>query len=267
MIRAHFPQRSKVGVLPPFAIQVVYYLSVLRCGGECFRNGFQPNVTGGNSLSMNISDGDVSSALGLFKQVAQTFVMTKNATNYVYLDLSVSPPVLKVNTTGFPTVNVYQIATAVTDSAKITAWHDSRPPFNNLLYGGGSGSQVCFEINGTALPCEPNANIVSPLTAVDNPGATRTDIGISVCAGGSSHTSGVVPDPGVTPDTTKFWRSDCTLGCSSGFWCDGHTKSLVSCKSNQWHRSMADATGFGAYRGKSLHRYSELWSTGHLYRL
>ena len=113
-------------------------------------NGFQPNVTGGNSLSMNISDGDVSSALGLFKQVAQTFVMTKNATNYVYLDFSVSPPMLKVNTTGFPTINVYQIATAVTDSAKITSWHDARPPFNPYLYGGGSGSQVCFEVNGTA---------------------------------------------------------------------------------------------------------------------
>ena len=37
MIRAHFPQRSKVGVLPSLAIEVTYYLSVLRCSGERFR--------------------------------------------------------------------------------------------------------------------------------------------------------------------------------------------------------------------------------------
>jgi len=37
MIRAHFPQRSKMGELPSLAMQVAYYLTVFRCGGECFR--------------------------------------------------------------------------------------------------------------------------------------------------------------------------------------------------------------------------------------
>ena len=54
--------------------------------------------------------------------------------------------------------------------------------------------------NGSALPAEPKWNAVPPFTCTDNAGNTRTDCSIPAFVGaGGTHASGLVPDPGATP--------------------------------------------------------------------
>lgn len=101
-------------------------------------NGIAANQTSQSPLHLRITDGNLTATLGTFTFEAQTVPLTPNATNYVFLDLSQEPPVLTVNTTGFPASAVWTIATAVTNNSKITQLTDSRPQFNKTFSGGGS---------------------------------------------------------------------------------------------------------------------------------
>ena len=126
-------------------------LALLLAGGSAFgqaqNNGLAPQQNNSQPLNLRISDGDLSSILGTFVFPATTITLVPNSTNYVYLDLAVSPPTLTQNTSGFPASRViYQIATIVTDPVKIISVQDNRPPFNNTLAtsgGGGGGGGFC----------------------------------------------------------------------------------------------------------------------------
>ena len=119
-------------------------LALLLAGGSAFgqaqNNGLAPQQNNSQPLNLRISDGDLTSILGTFVFPATTITLVPNSTNYVYLDLAVSPPTLTQNTSGFPASRViYQIATIVTDPVKIISVTDNRPPFNNTLATGGGG--------------------------------------------------------------------------------------------------------------------------------
>lgn len=101
-------------------------------------DGIAANQTSQSPLHLRITDGNLTATLGTFTFEAQTVPLTPNATNYVFLDLSQEPPVLTVNTTGFPASAVWTIATAVTNDSQITQLTDSRPQFNKAFSGGGS---------------------------------------------------------------------------------------------------------------------------------
>src|SRR6185437_813266 len=101
-------------------------------------DGIAANQTSQSPLHLRITDGNLTATLGTFTFEAQTVPLTPNATNYVFLDLSQEPPVLPVNTTGFPASAVWTIAVAAMDRVKITVLADSRAPSDNPLLGGGS---------------------------------------------------------------------------------------------------------------------------------
>lgn len=100
-------------------------------------DGIAANQTSQSPLHLRVTDGDLTATLGTFAFEAQTVPLTPNATNYVFLDLSQNPPLLTVNTTGFPASAVWTIATAVTNDTQITQLTDSRPAFNNLAFSSG----------------------------------------------------------------------------------------------------------------------------------
>jgi hypothetical protein len=105
-------------------------------------NGLAPQQTASSPLQIRVSDGDNSSLMGTWRFLAENVTLTASATNYVYFNLASTPPVLTVNTTGFPTSTYYPIATVTTNGSQITAMTDSRPGFNtSLSSGSGGGSQ------------------------------------------------------------------------------------------------------------------------------
>jgi hypothetical protein len=109
---------------------VVFLLAaVLPCVSFCQAqwNGFDPQQASQTPLSLRVSDGDLSSVLGTFTSLAHTLQLLPNATNYVYLDLGQTPPVLVQNTTGFPGGAIYKIAIATTNATRIISVTDSRP--------------------------------------------------------------------------------------------------------------------------------------------
>src|SRR5579885_2415595 len=137
---------------------------VLVCSGSAWAQvgGIQAQQTASNPLQLRITDGDVTSTLGTYTFKATNVLLTASATNYVYLDLSTTPPTLAVNTTGFPASNYYAIATVVTNAKQITAMTDSRPSFNSAAFSGGGGGG-----SGGGTPCTSIASSVQ----YDNAGA------------------------------------------------------------------------------------------------
>jgi len=221
--------------------------------GQAQWNGFAPQQNASNPLALRVADGDLSSVLGTSTFLATTLQLTPSATNYVYLDLTQSPPKLTINTTGFPSQNIYTIAIVTTSATKITAMTDSRPPFNKLQFASAGSNYQTVDINSVPLPVRPIINFLPPFTGADNSGNGSSDISIPVCTSGSSHTAGIVADPGVSPDLTKFFRSDCTLAVPAGS--SGITSPVTSPNpilfnvdlgfggANPW----ADIRSYGAY--------------------
>ena len=115
---------------------------VLICSGTALAQvgGIQAQQTASNPLQLRITDGDVTSTLGTYTFKATNVLLTASATNYVYLDLTTTPPTLTVNTTGFPASNYYAIDTVTTNSKQITAMTDSRPSFNSAAFSAGGSS-------------------------------------------------------------------------------------------------------------------------------
>jgi hypothetical protein len=65
--------------------------------------------------------------------------------------------------------------------------------------GGGSSFYQTLQSNGSQLTQRPTFNVIPPMVAVDNSGATRSDISTPpFVAAGSSHAAGLVPDPGAS---------------------------------------------------------------------
>ena len=179
----------------------------LLCAGSAFgqTGDFAPQQTAQSPLQLRISDGSLGGGVqGTFKFLATNILLTASTTNYVYLNLSVSPPVLVVNTTGFPTSQYYAIAIAVTNSSQITSLTDSRPALN-LTPGGSSGgggqggpgsiSASSFGVDGTAnFVCDATfvsgtSNVTTPTT---DPAFTAADVGkidwgSTVSCGGNSN--------------------------------------------------------------------------------
>ncbi len=128
--------------------------------------GIQAQQTASNPLQLRITDGDVTSTLGTYTFKATNVSLTASATNYVYLDLTTTPPTLTVNTTGFPTSNYYAIATVTTNSKQITAMTDSRPSFNSTAFSAaasGASSQTQVNNNGVlgGTPCQTFASLTN----------------------------------------------------------------------------------------------------------
>jgi len=153
-------------------------------------NGFQPQGPAQTPLSLRVADGDLSSALGTFTNLAHTFLFQPNTTNYVYLDLTVEPPVLVQNITGFPatTLAQYRIAIVVTNATKIVSITDSRPPFNNLMFPGGGGGGGTIGGSGTpgTIPVFINNTTIGNSSCTDdgiNP--TRCPNGMDTASGGN----------------------------------------------------------------------------------
>lgn len=171
---------------------------------------FAPSQTASNPLQLRISDGSIGGGvLGTFQFKATNVLLTASATNYVYLDLTTSPPTLTVNTTGFPATAVcYKIATVVTSAAQITSLTDSRPSFNSTL--GSSSSSPSSQgpvINvtnsiyaGGALSsnADNNAQFTSAVAALN----ASTNPSISTALGTPVLASGVTPGA-----TTLNWSA------------------------------------------------------------
>ncbi|HWH59347.1 MAG TPA: hypothetical protein VN682_17085 [Terriglobales bacterium] len=171
-------------------------------------DGIAANQTSQSPLHLRITDGNLTATLGTFTFEAQTVPLTPNATNYVFLDLSQEPPVLTVNTTGFPASAVWTIATAVTNNSKITQLTDSRPQFNKTFSGGGSSVGISGDAqfskgdgsfgnaDSVASGCTVNldTNIGSGLSiTIVNGGVTITqdlDFGVVAAAASFECTSG-----------------------------------------------------------------------------
>jgi hypothetical protein len=128
--------------------------------GQVLSNGLAPNRISQSPLGLRISDGDLSSILGTFQFKTTTVTLTANATNYIYLDLTTSPPALTVNTTGFPSTSCYKIAAAITNGRTITSLTDSRPSFNSTLSGASASTHLA------------GIQYVSPLGSDANDGLT-----------------------------------------------------------------------------------------------
>src|SRR5579885_3770539 len=174
---------------------------VLVCSGSAWAQvgGIKAQQTATNPLQLRITDGDVTSTLGTYTFKATNVLLTASATNYVYLDLSTTPPTLAVNTTGFPASNYYAIATVVTNAKQITAMTDSRPSFNSAAFsgggggGGGDGSQ--HQVNGLAVLLNNPINLRDNATVTwTNPSAGNIEANIA--SGGVSNAmlaSGIDP--------------------------------------------------------------------------
>jgi GDSL-like Lipase/Acylhydrolase family len=121
-------------------LKLTALLLLLLTGGSLYgqTGDFAPQQTASNPLQIRVADGTIGGGvLGTFQFKARNVTLTASATNYVFLDLSQNPPALTVNTTGFPTTQVYQIATVATNASQITSLTDSRPSFNSTISGGG----------------------------------------------------------------------------------------------------------------------------------
>jgi len=152
-------------------------------------NGMQPSQNPSTPLKLRVADGDLSSIRGTFTFQAETVTLTPNATNYVFLDLTKEPPVLTVNTTGFPSINIYQISVATTNSNSIVSFTDARPKYNNLNFSGNltsngpptgscnTGQTDIDVVNGNFYIC--SVNNIWVLVGVNNganPGGVSGDV-------------------------------------------------------------------------------------------
>jgi hypothetical protein len=99
-----------------------------------------------------------------------------------------------------------------------TAWYTERGSGGS----GGSGGYKTVEQAGVAVAQESILNFLAPITAVDNPGNTSTDITVPVfIASGASHATGLVPDPGSSAGTTRFLREDASFQVPPTFIASG----------------------------------------------
>src|SRR5580698_740427 len=106
--------------------------------------------TGGSqNLTLNVASGIAAIGTVPTLLASKAVLLTANATNYVYVDLSAG--VISANTTGFTDTD-YPIATAVTNSTQVTAFTDVRPGAFNVtgLASGGTGT-VTSVTCGTGL--------------------------------------------------------------------------------------------------------------------
>lgn len=96
------------------------------------QNVFNPFVAGPGFV-VTISPGSMLIA-GVTTTIPPTVaVVTSGATSYIYLSLATG--LVTVNTTGFPALNAYPIATVVASTLGISSLIDSRPD----IFGGGGG--------------------------------------------------------------------------------------------------------------------------------
>jgi hypothetical protein len=106
--------------------------------------------TGGSqNLTLNVASGIAAIGTVPTLLASKAVLLTANATNYVYVDLSAG--VISANTTGFTDTD-YPIATAVTNSTQVTAFTDVRPGAFNVtgLASGGTGTVTSVSC-GTGL--------------------------------------------------------------------------------------------------------------------
>lgn len=149
-------------------------LFTLSTHGQAQTGGIAAQQTSSTPLQLRITDGDLTSVLGNYTFKSTNVLLVANATNYVYLDLSTTPPTLTVNQTGFPAgKSIYQIATAVTGAAQITSLADSRPTtFNSTLAGSSSSSlspssAYTFSVAAGTVTATPNATGLSTFSGSD----------------------------------------------------------------------------------------------------
>lgn len=169
--------------------------------------GIQAQQTASNPLQLRITDGDLTSVLGNYAFKATNVLLVANATNYVFLDLSTTPPTLTVNQTGFPTgKSIYQIATAVTGTNSITSLADSRPTtFNPTLSSGGGITQVSsLPATCTAGTSQP-VSITGPLTV----GGVSFGAGTVFYCDSTNHYSPVSQGSGASPIMAFYLSSSC----------------------------------------------------------
>lgn len=162
--------------------------------------GIQAQQTAETPLQLRVSDGDISSVLGTFAFKAINVVLTPSASNYIYLDLTQSPPVLMVNTTGFPNTSCYKIATAVTNATQITSLTDSRPSFNSTIGGGGlSFVGQLTTLVGSIQNKIPSVVASVSITNQGTPASTTVYYTVVPCNG-----SGQCGFPSVNPSTNPY---------------------------------------------------------------
>ncbi len=125
-------------------------------------DGLNANQVAQTPLTLRIADGNILSTLGTFSFEAQVVKLIANATNYVWLDLTQTPPQIAQNTTGFPSTASYQIAVAVTNASIITSLTDSRPSFNTKAYGNGTTRALQFLLNGAGST--PNTGVFAQIS-------------------------------------------------------------------------------------------------------
>lgn len=125
-------------------------------------NDFAPTQTNNVTLALGVSAGSITSIIGSEYLLPSVVSLTKNTTNYVFLDLTQNPPVVTVNTTGFPAATLaYPIAQATTNSKGVTALVDKRPAFNSGLVGAGA-------VTVTGSPASGNLTAFSGSNTITN---------------------------------------------------------------------------------------------------
>lgn len=169
-------------------------------------DGIAANQTSQSPLHLRITDGNLTATLGTFTFEAQVVALTPSATNYIFLDLSQEPPVLTVNTTGFPASAVWTIATAITNATKITQLIDSRPAFNKTFSGGGSPAGIQGDVQFNNNGVFGSANDASPGSTIN----LDTNVGNGLAV--------TIPNGGVFFQTSGFdvVSDECTFEATTG---------------------------------------------------
>ena len=135
-----------------------------------------------------------------------------------------------------PLVLTLATHTAGTFLAGPTSGAAAAPTFRNIVNGdlasngvgtatqalfstAGSGTQPVWadvwyqtvQQAGSSKTQRHKLNFLAPITAADNSGNDSTDVAVPVFgASGTSHSTGLVPDPGAVAGTTRFLREDAT---------------------------------------------------------
>ena len=147
-------------------------------------NGIGPSQTAQSPLHLRISDGDLTSVLGKFVFEAVTVALTPSTTNYVFLDLTQSPPVVVVNTSRFPSTACYTIAQVTTNATRITAMTDSRPLTFNPKLGGGSAAGAQGDVQFNSGGAFADADTVAPGCSVNLDTNIGSGLAVTIVNGG-----------------------------------------------------------------------------------
>jgi len=224
-------------------------------------------------LQLRIADGSIGGGvLGTFQMKSTNVLLVASSTNYVFLDLSQSPPVLTVNQTGFPTTLVYKIATAVTSASQITSLTDSRPTFNSTISSGGGITSVA-SLPATCTPGTTQNVQINQAITIGSPSITYTAGTEFYCTAPNSWSpvsqgSGAAPNLGFylcgqvgCPQSNAaniFFTPADTQICSLGTYTGGQT--TVTCQTHMLNASASVTSNVVTYTFPALVWFS--WAAG-----